>query len=463
MPDPVLPPPLHPNDIPEKLPGAKVAWVVVLVSVIFLGWTANKPLPGGESNVVASESANDLAILKLQSRIVIGLMQFPMYRSEAIRNLEQLTMFASNPKSAAAVAIVNVFADEENGLASGLKILDKLDEMNADQIAMVEKVRIGLENGVTPEQRAGLKPELGWFADLIKPEAETEGDFGTSIKAEAIRSMIIMGVFICLAIFAFLTGLILLLLFLLNRSRENLKSKFCPGEAPQFRHLFMESFAVYIGLMALGHLLASFFDSSIAMVFYGLSFVLAVFWPKIRGCSWIQFCQLIGWNRGKGFFREIGAGILGYFGILVIAGIGLTVTMIVMLIVSFVQSGGPPEAGSGATHPIVGMLDSTDGLIGKLLLLFFAAGLAPFLEETMFRGALFRYFRHHWGFFLSAVVGGIIFAVIHPQGLVAVPALAAMGIGFALLREWRDSLLASMTAHAINNGVIVGLLLLVIS
>ncbi len=221
MPDPAVPPPLH----PKESSGAKLAWVVVLVSVIFLGWTANDPLPGDESNVDASESANDLAILKLQSRIVIGLMQFPMYRLEATRNLEQLTMFAGDPKSTAAVAIVNVFADPENGLDSGLELLDELGEMNAEQVALIEKVRSGLEMGVTPQERADLEPELGWFSELIKPRAEDGGDFGSSIRGDAVRSMMILFVFFIAVVLAIGTGLILLILFLVNRASGKWKSK----------------------------------------------------------------------------------------------------------------------------------------------------------------------------------------------------------------------------------------------
>ncbi|MDF1811456.1 MAG: type II CAAX endopeptidase family protein, partial [Verrucomicrobiales bacterium] len=230
---------------------------------------------------------------------------------------------------------------------------------------------------------------------------------------------------------------------------------------PARKHIFLEAFAVYIGIMALGHLLGALIHPLISMVAYGLSFLLALFWPKIRGLTWKQTRQLLGWNSGTGFFREVGAGILGYLGIIVIAATGLVLTLILIAIVNAIQSGTTPANGAGASHPIVGMLDATKSLQGKLALLFFAAGVAPFLEETMFRGAFFRYLRHRWGFLISAVLGGIIFAIIHPQGIFALPALSAMGIGFALLREWRDSLIASMTAHALNNGAIVCLLLLV--
>ena len=39
----------------------------------------------------------------------------------------------------------------------------------------------------------------------------------------------------------------------------------------------------------------------------------------------------------------------------------------------------------------------------------------------------------------------------------------ALAFGFALLREWRDSLIAPMVGHAINNGVIVGFMWLAFS
>ena len=45
----------------------------------------------------------------------------------------------------------------------------------------------------------------------------------------------------------------------------------------------------------------------------------------------------------------------------------------------------------------------------------------------------------------------------------AIPALTMMGVGFSCIREWRDSLIAPVTAHAINNGLLVGGLALALS
>ena len=87
--------------------------------------------------------------------------------------------------------------------------------------------------------------------------------------------------------------------------------------------------------------------------------------------------------------------------------------------------------------------------------LLLAAVLAPLLEEALFRGALHRYLRGQFGFFASALITSVIFAALHPQGWMAIPALGAIGIGFSLLREWRDSLIAPMVAHSINNGALI--------
>jgi membrane protease YdiL (CAAX protease family) len=57
----------------------------------------------------------------------------------------------------------------------------------------------------------------------------------------------------------------------------------------------------------------------------------------------------------------------------------------------------------------------------------------------------------------------VIFAGIHPQGLAGIPVLTAMGMVLAGIRLWRNSLVASMAAHALHNGVLVGALIYISS
>jgi membrane protease YdiL (CAAX protease family) len=51
----------------------------------------------------------------------------------------------------------------------------------------------------------------------------------------------------------------------------------------------------------------------------------------------------------------------------------------------------------------------------------------------------------------------LIFAAIHPQGLLFIPVLGALACGFSLAREWRGSLIPCIVAHGVNNFA-VGLL-----
>jgi membrane protease YdiL (CAAX protease family) len=61
---------------------------------------------------------------------------------------------------------------------------------------------------------------------------------------------------------------------------------------------------------------------------------------------------------------------------------------------------------------------------------------------------------------IGILTSAFIFAVIHPQGWAGVPAIMALAAGFSLLRMWRQSLIAPMTAHALNNGLVCVMMLL---
>ena len=88
---------------------------------------------------------------------------------------------------------------------------------------------------------------------------------------------------------------------------------------------------------------------------------------------------------------------------------------------------------------------------------------APLVEESVFRGALYRHVRSRWrglpGLVGSVVVAAGAFAIAHSYVLAGVIMVATLGGWLAMLREWRGSLIAPMTAHALHNGMILVLLL----
>ena len=97
-----------------------------------------------------------------------------------------------------------------------------------------------------------------------------------------------------------------------------------------------------------------------------------------------------------------------------------------------------------------------------LQVLFLAGVIAPIVEETMFRGVLYRHLREttrSLGFvvsaFLSAITVSFMFAVIHPQGPLFVPVLMGLAFGFTLAREWRGTLIPSIIAHGLNNTLVL--------
>ena len=80
----------------------------------------------------------------------------------------------------------------------------------------------------------------------------------------------------------------------------------------------------------------------------------------------------------------------------------------------------------------------------------------------MFRGVLYRQVRQATSprgrivsILLSTLIVSFIFAVVHPQGLLAVPGLMFIAFGLTLAREWRVSLLPGIVEHGLHNGCIM--------
>jgi membrane protease YdiL (CAAX protease family) len=184
-----------------------------------------------------------------------------------------------------------------------------------------------------------------------------------------------------------------------------------------------------------------------------LSSVVGVVWPMVRGVPAGRVRHDLGLHRGRGVFREVASGVAGYAAVLPIFAVGFLATLALMALWTAIT---PTEAGGPVSHPVIEMIAEGDVAV-RLTMLFLAAGFAPFFEETLFRGALYGDLRRRFGPLASGLLMGTLFAAIHPQGLLTVPALAALALGFALLREWRGSLIAPMIAHAIHNGTLIGL------
>jgi len=197
-------------------------------------------------------------------------------------------------------------------------------------------------------------------------------------------------------------------------------------------------------------------------VFFLSLIVLA--WPLIRGRSWSEVCHDIGWS-GESFFKNVAIGVATYAAWIPMMLVGFFFVFVLMNLFPLSTEVGEFELAPTPGHPVQELMASGDSTIW--LGVFLAACVAaPIVEETMFRGVLYRHLRERsiaWNraasVAVAAVINSVIFAAIHPQGLLAIPLLATLAIGFTLAREWRGSLVSSITMHALNNTMVTMLML----
>jgi len=483
-------PPLPPSGVAqgasEASGGPWWAWLIIVVSTALMAWSAQTApsVAAAEANdAVAANDGATFAVLKFQAKNIIGL--------EALTSAEDLDEVVdqikaqvrkTTPRQIGAAAALEVFsgADDESR-QSALRYVDKaIDSTDPPSSLLLAIQRAIAEPSTLAESDwSELKEELGWFGELLAaseggPDTERSDEFRDAGKA--LSKLLIIGIGV--AVVAGLVGSVLLFVAIYRASNGNLITHLKPPSGKVGRVL-MGAFAIYIGSMAGGNFLFTWLaekgiDQKLSpAVAQGLSLAyLAV--PVFLALAWVYICrksaasapggmrQAMGVNPGRGLFKEVLSGIIGYIAMIPIIALGIATTLVSVLLIELFNRSPDGEIAEPISHPIVEWMGDGDPVM-MLLAFLLAAVLAPLFEETMFRGAFHGALRRRWRFFLAALVSGIVFAAVHPQGLLAIPALTAMGFGFAMIREWRGSLIAPMTAHAVHNGTLVGVMWMVFS
>lgn len=335
---------------------------------------------------------------------------------------------------------------------------------------MLDRIYVNKEDPDTfsDKEKKMLAP-LGWFGRLaLAPQGHSER---ASVLAEAKTFGIAVGIVPILFIVLGIGGIIGLILALLYTRKRLFPPKIEPG-------LYAETFACWMVLFLILQIVGGFigswlFPRSTLLVvgIFTLLSMLALLWPKWRiGASLEDIRRDIGLTFGPKPFREILVGLGGYA-----MGIPFLAAGIIVMFILARLAGVDLQAPISAAHPIAVLAMQADWWV-KIQILFVASIVAPLVEETFFRGALYRYARFameakglsvrsaiFWSTNVSILASGTIcafvFAIAHPQGIIAVPVLMAMAWNFTLLREWRGSLVPAMITHGISNGVTLGLLI----
>ena len=459
-----------------------VSWMVIVGLTLFLA--GNVLLQQLSPPVQQEFLATDVMNVALFGKIALGQSKLAPNDKQAL--IDQMAQFKSGSVEQrwGYAILLNELEGPEAALEQ-MEVIDQAIQEHEYQLSETQqRVRELLmrlfrqyasgdfdSSDLADEDREFLRQKLGWLGELALYPPETPNKpQREAVEASGIYALIIVGMACMLGLAMVVGGLVAIGLFIYWFASGRFQTWFPPlrGRAA----IYVETFAIWMAsFVALQFGLSVLAVMSERMdvikwlvpaAFFGSLVVLA--WPVIRGVPWSEVRDDIGWRIGNPF-KEVAAGLATYCAMIPALMIAAVISILIAGGMSLFQEptefGGAPAGG----HPIQEDIAQGDPVIW-LYVLVTACVAAPIVEETMFRGVLYRHLREMTGRWhrpasvaISALVNSLVFASIHPQGIIGIPLLATLAIGFSLAREWRGSLVGPMAMHAINNGIVTTLLL----
>jgi len=217
---------------------------------------------------------------------------------------------------------------------------------------------------------------------------------------------------------------------------------------------FMDIIVVYLAIMGVTVLAALL---PVKAMFSEIQYYLFGF--GVQFLATIIFVYLFAVLFQKGSWRDLGlrGASLSDFGRYGIMGGFLLIIMVLFMgyVLKYFQPDLQPQS-------IEEMLRSALRLPDFVLIMIAGVVLAPVSEEIFYRGMIYPLFRKYLGTTWGAVGAGIIFGLAHWDLWRALP-LAIGGAALCYIYEKSDSILVSMVAHGVWNGVMCLLIYLSIS
>ena len=491
--------PLSPPAAPTRRPdpgsptAALISWVVIVVIVGGIAlMTLLSALPSRKADA-AAPSAPTATSAPVSDRIPpatgmissVARLATASPQGERIAAAEQMLIFANHPADELRIVLYRLWSIRGDGasplspppvpdpaIAAALAKVARSAELGPTLRGDVEMVQSLLDSGkpVTPaltrellsdSQRQGLIARHGAIAQLALLDDDDAAIVALRNQATVIMGVLGLGFLGFIAVVLASIGLFITAVVLLALGKLQIRYQ-RPAAGGS---VYLETFALFllgfVGLMVLGEVgLPGQLIGILRWALLGIAL-----WPLARGVSFTQLRHDLGWTAGGPqaslgpvrWIKEIALGVVGYLALLPLLAGGLAGTVIVLGIMRLLTG----EAASAA-HPLGDQL-AQGGLLAKVSLVILATVWAPVVEETFFRGALFRHLSGRMYFVVAALICGIIFAALHPQGVAGIPVLTMAGFNFCMLRQWRGGLIAPMTAHALNNGTVVAIVLLITS
>jgi membrane protease YdiL (CAAX protease family) len=489
-----------------------ISWILIAGFTVFiLGSTTVQQF--GEKESVTEASAGDLMQINLQAKMIVGQKSL-LATAERLATVEP-AIEAQTEEGAEADGEANVgdeaeeveaeftlpetdlsaldtgsyeqrlcycgLVNEVDGPEAALEYLDDLETKVAEhdfersdaQLEMESSVRSLMENYqdgnlsqdiLDQPQQQQLKDRLGFSGELLLNPAGSGTETRAALATQSQTAAVAAVVFLVMAILFFLFGIVSLLFILTYVLTGSSPSQFIATN--NAHNAYVETFAlwliVFFGLqMLVGHLelLKTNEQRMIANPIFFFGSLIVLLWPMLRGVPASEVFADIGWTPKK-FFRNTFLSVAAYAAWLPAVLVGGFIVFVLMQLAPMPTAVGEFAVPAMPGHPIQEMLSGGD-MLTWVTVVIAACVAAPIVEETMFRGVLYRHLRglsmkygKEVSIIFSAVVNGFIFASLHPQGILVVPLLTTLAIGFSFVREWRDSLWTSILMHAFNNSMV---------
>lgn len=490
LPDQPEPPPGNPRPIvPPGTSGSSWPWwfvLIFLVSLIFALNFLEKAAPATPTDPAKAASP----ILRIYGRYMLGVKGVfgrstpaeaadmlaaiegpspPLH--ERIRMIPLAGELVGPDAAIERLAAIEAELDADPSIDSGYR-------RDAESLRAIYESDEPAATLLEQSQRDSLVDRHGWFAQLALTRGLPDSDPARApFFAEGKRVMAVLLTFFFVMVVTLLVGFALFIIAVVLRASGSLRAAF-PGSIGPPRlpasNALLESVVLFLvaflGASIVGEVVRGMTGINVTFALAWIIGVLAL-WPLTRGVPFDRLRGSLGWHAGRGVFREMGAGIVGHLAGIPIILLGLLVSILIIAATK-----------ADASHPIANDINTGSPLAVAGLFLMTSVW-APLVEETFFRGALYAHLRgalsarlvghtdEAAGLLLrrgmsalpAALITGFIFAAIHPQGFGGVPVLTALGLNFCLMREWRGSLIAPITAHALHNGAITLLLVFLLS
>jgi membrane protease YdiL (CAAX protease family) len=422
-----------------------VSWFFIIATIVFIQITIYRR----SLDTSLADSVSNMQIL-VSGKYFVGIKQVAGQNPLLTNRVTQLEKeFKKNQNRNNHLSSIPILAE----LSGREAALQELKHMAADPADVIDGQNLEIFFTLYRDGSASLDSNqllainnYGWVGRLAlsqdKPDTDPERQ---AVLKSAFRRVMLLGLLTIMFMAALIGGVSFFIIAIVQWVKGKIKSHLMMPESPV--NLLIETFAIYLVLSTVLPLL-------ILIIFPGISNggvlasiiagILPILYPLFRGMKWKEYRASIGWNRGKGIFSEVGAGVAGF-----ITGMPLLIMAFIVVMILAKYTGETPS------HPVVFNLSKS-----PLYLFLLACVYAPFAEETLFRGALYGYLRRSFPWLVSAIISSLIFAILHPQGWVAIPAIGVIGFNLSAIREWRGSAIASMTAHALNNGSAIMILII---